>query len=138
MTLSVRICYPIRMAGNLSRRKGARGELEASKVLSLLTGKTWIRTARGTTQPSGDLFPENPLTCLDWYVEVKRLKKFDLSYVKRCWRKMPNRGGVKVLMYRADRMPWFIFSNHEFCLSSMARIAAGEGILLCLYPKEDF
>lgn len=59
------------MSGSMSRRKGARGELEACELLGHVMGFQWARTAQRWGNAKADIEPVPPRSSI-LHVEVKR------------------------------------------------------------------
>jgi Holliday junction resolvase len=89
--------------GLMQRNKGKRGEREAARILSEITGREVTRRVR---QRDGD----SDLLGLDGYsIEVKIARRVTAAIVDEWWDQTIAQAGINhipVLMYRQDRQPW--------------------------------
>lgn len=109
-----------------SRRKGARGELEACEYLSQLLGGEWART--GSQQRRGGHVCAD-IESDDWpdvWVEVKRGKR-NLSLwaaLEQAKRDSRGSGRIPVVLARRDRQQWVLFAEAEDLVRLWSRLGA--------------
>jgi Holliday junction resolvase len=89
--------------GLMQRNKGKRGEREAAKILSEVTGHEVTRRVR---QHDGD---SDLLGLASYSIEVKIAKRVTAAIVDDWWEQTVAQADINhipVLMYRQDRQPW--------------------------------